>query len=309
MTFHVSPLPNQDAFGAMVTGLSPGDIDDTAVRQALNDLWTDKGLIVFRGLEGLETQIRLSWIFGRPVEHTIQQGVTWPRAHQLIVDIEYDDSRGEGDIYEVDGEILGAWLPWHSDGAYVAEINRGGILRPVKLPPYGGETGFIDQIEAYEALSSELKRRIENLNVLYRYDADASRAKFGRSADSMVRISEKFRRAVKHKAILGRSVHPMVYTQAETGRKVLNISPWWADAIEGMENAEGDALLREVINHCINPARAYFHTWRMDDMLLWDNWRLIHCANGVPVGMPRHMQRTTIAGDYGLGRVEGVATA
>ncbi len=71
-----------------------------------------------------------------------------------------------------------------------------------------------------------------------------------------------------------------------------------------MENDEGDALLREVIDHCIQHERAYFHTWRLDDMVLWDNWRMIHCAMGVPAGLRRHMHRTTITGDYGLGRFE-----
>ena len=95
-------------------------------------------------------------------------------------------------------------------------------------------------------------------------------------------------------------------SQPETGRKVLNISPWWADAIEGMENAEGDALLREVIEHCSDPTRAYFHTWSLDDMVLWDNWRMLHCACGTPMGMKRLMRRTTIFGDYALGRKEKV---
>lgn len=307
MTMKISDLQGQDAFGAVVSGLAPEAIDDAGVRKELYDLWIDRGLIVFRGLEGIETQVRLSEVFGRPVEHTVQQGVDWPRAHKLIVDIEYDDTKGEGDVYEVDGEQRGAWLPWHSDAVYVAEINRGGILRPVDLPPSGGETGFIDQIAAYEALPAEFKQRVETLNVLYNYDADASRTKFGKAATSMVRISEKFRQAVKHKAVRGRSIHPMVYTQVETGRKVLNISPWWADAIEGMESAESDALLREVIDHCIDPVRAYFHNWRPDDMVLWDNWRLIHCACGVPAGTYRRMQRTTIVGDYGLGRFEEAA--
>ena len=101
-----------------------------------------------------------------------------------------------------------------------------------------------------------------------------------------------------------RSIHPLVYTQAETGRKVLNISPWHAVGIEGMENAEGDALLREVIDYSIKPERAYFHKWEPDDMVLWDNWRMMHCATGVPEGEQRKMGRTTIAGDYALGRYE-----
>jgi hypothetical protein len=42
----------------------------------------------------------------------------------------------------------------------------------------------------------------------------------------------------------------------------------------------------------------------VDEMKLWDNWRMLHCCTGVPPGMRRHMRRTTIPGDYGLRRVE-----
>ena len=101
-----------------------------------------------------------------------------------------------------------------------------------------------------------------------------------------------------------RVIHPLVFEQAETGRKVLNISPWFADAIKDMENAEGDALLKAVIEHCIRPEFAYFHDYRLDEMVLWDNWRMMHCATGVAPDDIRKMKRTSIAGDYGLGRVE-----
>jgi taurine dioxygenase len=85
---------------------------------------------------------------------------------------------------------------------------------------------------------------------------------------------------------------------------VLNVSPWFADCIEGMDTPEGDALLAEVIDHATRPARVYYHRWRQGDMVLWDNWRMLHCGCGVPPGVRRHMRRTTIHGDYGLGRVE-----
>jgi taurine dioxygenase len=88
---------------------------------------------------------------------------------------------------------------------------------------------------------------------------------------------------------------------------VINVSPWFADGILGMENEEGDALLREVISHLVKPERSYFHKWVPGEMVLWDNWRMLHCATGTPPGMKRHMRRTTIFGDYALGRNEEVA--
>ena len=57
MGYSLSPLPGQAEFGAVVTGFTPEMLDDPGVRKALYDLWIDKGVIVFRGIEGLDTQL------------------------------------------------------------------------------------------------------------------------------------------------------------------------------------------------------------------------------------------------------------
>jgi taurine dioxygenase len=61
-----------------------------------------------------------------------------------------------------------------------------------------------------------------------------------------------------------------------------------------------------VVLYCTDPDLAYFHDWKQDDMVLWDNWRVLHCATGVPPEETRVMERTTISGDYALGRPLGL---
>ena len=39
-------------------------------------------------------------------------------------------------------------------------------------------------------------------------------------------------------------------------------------------------------------------------MLIWDNWRMLHRVTGCTPPHPRSIHRTTIKGDYGLGRFE-----
>lgn len=302
--FEVSPLPGQDRYGAVVTGLSFEAIGAPQVRTQLHDLWIEKGVIVFRGVGGgLDAQLRLSEVYGEPEVHPMMAGTDIKTEHRALAPIEFDPEK-DGNIYEVDGQVLGGYLPWHFDGAYVDRINHGGILRPEVLPGRGGDTRFIDQIAAYELLPADLKSKIEGLDVLYSYQPDLTKAKFGPRADRLVKMSELFRKGMDHPSVQERAVHPMVYTQAETGRKILHVSPWFADGIEGMENEEGDALLREVISYVIRPELMYAHKWREGDMVLWDNWRMLHSAGGVPPEERRIMRRTTIVGDYGLGRRE-----
>src|SRR5262249_37390192 len=156
--------------------LKPDMLDDPDVRKSLYDLWIDKGVIVFRDMEGIDTHLRLSEVFGECEEHPLLRGVDQPREHKLIIDIRFDETGG--DLYEIDGELRGAWLPWHSDLQYVDTINHGGILRPIIIPNRGGETGFIDQIAAYDALPDHLKAKIEGLNAIYKYSIDSTKAKF-----------------------------------------------------------------------------------------------------------------------------------
>ena len=79
-----------------------------------------------------------------------------------------------------------------------------------------------------------------------------------------------------------------------------------AKGIEGREDADGDALLAAVCDEIVEAAKdlSYFHSWQPTDMVIWDNWRVLHSVSGMAPEHTRCMHRTTIAGDYGLGRFE-----
>ena len=53
----------------------------------------------------------------------------------------------------------------------------------------------------------------------------------------------------------------------------------------------------------------YFHRWQPTDMVIWDNWRCLHWVSGMSPDHTRCMHRTTIEGDYGLGRFEAQPAA
>ena len=70
--------------------------------------------------------------------------------------------------------------------------------------------------------------------------------------------------------------------------------------------AESDELLWELVHHIRKPEFHYFHQWKEGDMVLWDNWRAMHCATGTPPGIERVIHRTTIEGNEVMGRVLAV---
>ena len=84
---------------------------------------------------------------------------------------------------------------------------------------------------------------------------------------------------------------------------------YMAEGFVGQETPEGEALFREVTETIdrLGVECSYHHKWRPDEMLIWDNWRMLHAVSGHDPDHERIMYRTTIKGDYGLGRFEGGA--
>lgn len=299
LPYRVSPLADGLPFGATVEGLEQAHLARPDVRKALFDLWIDRGVVHFRGGHDAAFQIALSEVFGPLERHVFPEA--WVDGQPELVDIKYWPDNGT--VYTIDGEPRGGWLSWHSDRIYTDQINRGGILRPIKLPRSGGQTGYIDQISAYNRLPEALKARIEGLHVVYTMDIDASHQRFGvRHAVKLQHYAPSGARIAARKWHYPRVLHPMVFRQPETGRPVLNVSPWFALGIYEIGGLEGERLLAEVVDRCLDENLIYHHDWQADDMVLWDNWRTLHCSTGVEPDETRVMQRTTIMGDYALGR-------
>jgi taurine dioxygenase len=304
MALTIKPLTEN--IGLEVSGIDLDRPLDAGTRQALQNAFIQSGILLFRrAATGPEAHLSLSRCFGELQRHPVREN--WAAGYPELVDISYRPALEGGStvaLYEVDGKRRGGWLPWHSDLRYMSKINRGGILRSIKRPSEGGRTGFVDQITAYATLPEPLRQRIDRLHVVYQLRSDFTREKFGKpkSLKMITNAAALESMAARIDQDFPPVVHPMVYVQPETGRKVLNVSPTSAIGIHEMPNSEGDGLLEEVISHSLNPALAYWHDWQENDLVLWDNWRTLHCAEGVPEDCVREMQRTTIAGDYALGR-------
>lgn len=295
--FETVPLDSKFSFGAQVFGLTQEALEDPEVGKALKALWIEKGVLVFRGVTGTGFQIELSKCFGELIEHPTKEAQS---SRPEISSARYTPE--DGNVYDVDGDLRGNWLPWHTDLFYKPWINRGGILRSVVVPSRHGKTGYIDKSLTYQTLPDDLKKKIANLKVIYRFNFEFDTHKFVTNDIRTVRTSEVTKSIHARAGDFPQVVHPMVFTHAELGLQCLNASPSNAIGIQGMLNEEGDALLREVLRYATNEELAYYHSWHIDDMVQWDNWRMLHCATGGPADEERWIERTTIAGDYGLGQ-------
>lgn len=308
--FQTAPLREGLSFGVRVSGLTREATLDEQVRARINALFEQHGVIVFEGVEPTtEMQLALSNIFG-PLKDHPSPAVARVEGDTMLGVIDMECPPREKGVIHVEGRDRASWLPWHFDHCYNNELNRAGVLRAVDIPPADGLTGFVDGIALYNALSPDLRARIEGHNILYRMNVIMGNFRFGAPADYRVYSERDGSIAVMEAAAnTPRAIHPAVWTRA-SGEKVLHISPWMAEGIEGDETEEGEALLEAVCREIFSLAQrmSYFHAWKPTDMLIWDNWRVLHAVSGHDPNHARRMQRTTIKGDYGLGRFENGGT-
>ncbi len=304
----VKPLQDALNFGARVSGVTRENLQDESIRKQLNQLFHDKGLIIFEGIEpSSKMQVELSNVFGPLKPHPVAvvsriDDDTMPG----VIEMRHDPESEDLGLVEVDGKLLCSWIPWHFDHCYNNELNRAGVLRAVEIAEEGGLTGFADGIELYNNFSPELREKIEGKNVLYTLDMIYDHMRFGQPKNfKEINVREATYTALEQARAMPRSFHPAVW-ERDSGEKVLHVSPWMSVGIAGQENPEGDKLLQAVCEEIAIKAKSvsYFHQWRPDDMLIWDNWRMLHTVSGHDPKMNRCMHRTTIKGDYGLGGFE-----
>jgi alpha-ketoglutarate-dependent taurine dioxygenase len=308
MPIEVQPLHPDLPFGARISGITLNGLQHPEVRAQINQIFEDRGMIVFEDVEPTsQMHVAISNVFGPLKDHPVPT-VGRVDQDQMPGVIDMTHNPGDSTLVEIDGKVLDHWLPWHFDHCYNNELNRAGVLRAIDISAEGGMTGFADGIQLYRAFSPALRAAAENLNIVYRLNVVYSEWRFGRPKGFRpVHASKQSLNMNAYARTLSRAVHPAVWNRP-SGAKVMHISPWMAEGIEGRMDPRGDELLEALCQEVFAKVQPYFHRWNKTDMLIWDNWRMLHSVSGSPPQNPRRMQRTTIKGDYGLGRFENNGT-
>jgi taurine dioxygenase len=191
------------------------------------------------------------------------------------------------------GENIGladAGFTWHSDTSYRRCPSRCSLLFAKEVPHRDGkplgDTVFANTIAAYEALPEAMKRRLAGLKAIHRY--------------SMRRRIENSPRPKLTAAQLAETpdiAHPIVRRHPHTGRKALYVTAGECIGIGGMPDDEALDLIAELDAHCVRPEFCYRHSWRVGDLVMWDNASAMHlaiCDYALPER--RLMHRTTVIG-------------
>ncbi|MGI9288861.1 MAG: TauD/TfdA dioxygenase family protein, partial [Pseudomonadales bacterium] len=279
------------------------------LKTELKALWYEHGILLFRNQDITpEKQIEFSRIFG-PLEMHPLNATTSEEYPELFV----LESGGDKDKFftaSYKGKEIVGRLDWHIDLRYTGRPNHGALLRAVVVPENDGLTGFGDLAKAYDALDEETKALLEKIEVAYAFCMQRRHMRYVDLDGYEPGPYSPRKPSDMNYPDFPDAVYPAVITHPVNGRRVLEIVEQFLDRViipqqAGLSNDEAIDLLQRLVEHTRSPEFHYFHQWREGDMILWDNWRAMHCATGTCPGVKRVINRTTIEGDIALGRVLG----
>jgi len=169
---------------------------------------------------------------------------------------------------------------WHSDASFRQASGALSMLFAHVVPPVGGETEFADLRAAYDLLSPAMQAKIEGL--VCEHSIFHSRSQLGHTDYTEA-----------ERAALPPAHHRLVRAHPGSKRKTLYMGAH-ASHIVGWPVPDGRLLLRELMEHATQREFVYRRSWRVGDLVIWDNRCTLH--RGRPYDdskHPRDLRRVT----------------
>jgi taurine dioxygenase len=246
--------------GVEIHGVDVRKLDDAGFA-TIYRAWLDHNVCVVPGQElQIDDFLRYSRRFGVVVPHP-SKSTRHPEYPEItLLGINKFDAKGRLDmaIYRRGAE------GWHTDGAYDEEPFKATQLYALAVPSTGGDTCFASMYAAYDALPARLKERLDGRKGAFTYGGR-------KKATALLNPEDRDWIPV---------FHPIIRIHPETGRKGLFFDPGKIIRIEGLEEAESDALIEDLTERMIQPEGEYRHRWRKGDIVIWDNRCSYHKAAG-----------------------------
>jgi alpha-ketoglutarate-dependent taurine dioxygenase len=261
-----------DSVGAEVVGVTPEQLmEDDAIAEATLEALDANGALVFRDLHLDDaTQVAFSKRLGK-VE------IFGKGELPEIFRVTLDPAKNKAASY------LQGTFNWHIDGLTEDIPIMATLLTARDVASEGGETEFASTYAAYDDLTDDEKERFEQIRVVH--TLEATQRMFNKNpTDEEVALWRK--RPAK--------THPLVWTHL-SGRKSLVLGST-TERVVGMDEAESRAFLDDLLARATAPDRVYRHTWRVGDLVIWDNTGVLHRALPYDATSARDMHRTTLYG-------------
>lgn len=180
-------------------------------------------------------------------------------------------------------------LGWHSDVQDYDVPPDVTVLHGVDIPPpeAGGRTHFVNMYQAFDELEEDIKAEV--LHMKWRPASTYATMK-----------GVQQRAAMENDAPVEESptLHPVVRTHPVTGRRALWITPGFTVDLVGFDDDRdaGEALLKHLKKHLVQPHLIYTHVWQQHDVIFWDNRCVMHSRDTWDRNYLREMHRSQAGG-------------
>jgi taurine dioxygenase len=181
------------------------------------------------------------------------------------------------------GSLADGEMHFHSDFCYVEKPAKGTFLYAMQIPSQGGDTLFLNMYKAYETLPAALKSRIEGRKAVNAYHYES--------------VTREINGAKLDLGAHRQYAQPIVRTHPQTRRKALYVNRLMTFTVEGLDKAEGGALLDQLFDHIEQDQFIYAHKWRVGDLILWDNRCTLHARTDFSDRERRLLRRHVVEGD------------
>ena len=157
---------------------------------------------------------------------------------------------------------------WHTDSSYRYHPASFSILFGLETLPQeatGGQTEFSNMLIAYDNLTEEKKTLLQPLHQVHSYN-DIRRLEPG--------LPEL---TYEEKSNFPPVTHPIIRVHPDRNfKKSLYFTSNTSLEIGGMSLEKGKELHAWLVNYISQPQFCYKHSWKKNDLIMWDNRVLLH---------------------------------
>lgn len=251
-------------FGALIQPLPPAQTVMDLCMDSLYSIMRENRLLVFRGFSSL----------------TPSELVAFAKSWGEILVWDY------GEILDVLAHpnpknyiFTPGKVPFHWDGAFHSQTPHYQLFQCLQASGThdGGDTLFCNTVQLLQNLPDRLRERWEGITIKY--------------------STEK----VAHYG--GTVIQPLL-ALSPTGEEVLrygepadkntsDLNPFFLE-VDGVDYSEVNFLIKEINTALYHPEVCYSHQWQQGDILIADNFSLLHGRNAYNPEASRHLQRVHI---------------
>jgi alpha-ketoglutarate-dependent 2,4-dichlorophenoxyacetate dioxygenase len=265
----ISPLHAD--FGVEIDGVDLGRVTADDFYSEIRAAFEEHSLLLFRGQQlDDEAHLALGALFGPIEDRSMGRNGPQPRMDNVTNRLADETIAAPDSFHALN---LVANQLWHTDSTFLPVPALANILAARVLSSTGGETEFASTRAAWRSLPERLKERMRDAVLVHRY------------AHSRAKVSSELSLQPRSARWADQSWRA-VWRNPRNGEDALYVASHVC-AVVGMSDADGQALIDEIIAFATRPDRAYPHLWQPGDVLIWDERALLHRGRPWPYAEER----------------------